>query len=246
MTPGEVTNSMKIAGYTAVPFAHSSYAFLLWDASIRSYINCYLLLRPPHTILIDTGKAEHLASLIATLSSLGVAPEDVTHIIATHGHQDHVGGAAGFPFADRHIHVRDIPLLSETTHAEFSPDLPDNGVVLGLRCRLLGQHTPGSIALFDPQSGAVFCGDHICFFGDALPEDGPVSFGGRLREITYRYIRKWMRGPERLDDDSLALFLEGLATLAAFEAEVLCTGHGAILTEAISPFLARLQEAASR
>jgi glyoxylase-like metal-dependent hydrolase (beta-lactamase superfamily II) len=239
-------NSMTIANYTAVPFAHSSYAFLLWDSSVQSYINCYLLLRPPHTILIDTGKTEHLALLIATLSSLGVAPEDVTHIIATHGHQDHVGGAAGFPFAHRHIHAQDTPLLTETSLAEFIPNLPDNSAIIGLQCHLLGQHTPGSIALFDPQSRAVFCGDHICFFGDALPEDGPVSYGGRLREITYKYIHKWMHGPERLDDNDLALFLRGLATLAAFEAEILCTGHGAILEGDITPFFARLQEAASR
>lgn len=237
---------MTIANYTAIPLTHSSYAFLSWDSSVQSYINCYLLLRPPHIILIDTGTAEHLTSLIATLSSLDVAPEDVTHIIATHGHQDHVGGAAGFPFAQRRIHAKDNPLLTETNLAGFISDLPDNGTVLGLQCHLLGQHTPGSIALFDSQSRAVFCGDHICFFGDALPEDGPVSYGGELREITYKYIRKWMRGPERLDDNNLALFLKGLATLAAFEAEVLCTGHGAILTEEITPFLARVHEAASR
>ena len=237
---------MTNTNYTAVPLGHSSYAFLLWDSSIQSYINCYLLLRPPHTILIDTGKAEHLMSLIATLSSLGVTPEDITHIIATHGHQDHVGGAVGFPFARKHIHAKDTPLLTETSLAEFIPNLPDNGAMLGMQCQLLGQHTPGSIALFDPQSRAVFCGDHICFFGDALPKDGPVSYGGKLREITYRYIHKWMRGPERLDDNNLALFLKGLATLANFKAEVLCTGHGAILTGDITPFLAGLHKAANR
>jgi len=207
---------------------------------------CYLILRPPHTILIDTGKAEHLTSLIATLSSLGVVPEDVTHVIVTHGHQDHAGGVAGFPFAHKHIHAKDTPLLSETDLAEFIPNLPDDGAVQGLQCQLLGQHTPGSVALFDPQSRVMFCGDHICFYGDALPKDGPVSYGGELREITYKYVRRWMRGPERLDDNNLALFLKGLATLAAFNPEVLCTGHGAILRGDISSFLARLQEAASR
>ena len=236
---------MTTANYTAAPFAHASYALLLWDSTIQSYINCYLLLRPPHTILIDTGKAEHLTPLIAILGSLGVAAEDVTHIIATHGHQDHVGAAAGFPVAERLIHAQDAPLLAETSLAQFSLNLPDNGEVLGLRCRLLRQHTPGSVALYDPQSKAAFCGDHICFFGDPLPSDGPVSYGAGLREITYNYIHEWMHGPDRLDDDNLDRFLKGLVTLAAFEADVLCTGHGAILTGDIALFLARLQEAAS-
>lgn len=235
---------MKNDNYTTIPLTHSGFAFLLWDSSLQSYINCYLLLRPPHTILIDTGMAEHLTSLIANLSGLGIVPEDVTHVIATHGHPDHVGGAAGFPLAHKLIHEKDVALLSETDLAEFIPDLPDDGTVLGLQCRVLGQHTPGSVALFDPQSRSMFSGDHICFFGDALPKDGPVSYGGELRQITYKYIRKWIRGPERLDDINLALFLKGLATLAAFDPEVLCTGHGAVLTGDISPFLARLQEAA--
>lgn len=231
--------------YIAVRFAPSSYAFLIWDSSIQSYINCYLLFRPPETILIDSGKAEHLPALIAALGGLGVIPEDVTHIIATHGHVDHVGGAAGFQFARRHIHAQDMPTLEETDPGEFVPDLPDNGTVLGLGCRLLGQHTPGSIALFDPQTRAVFSGDHIAFFADPLPEDGPVSYGRELRQITYEFVHDWMRGPERLEGHDLALFLKGLATLAGFEAEVLCTGHGAVLTGDIASFLERLKEEAS-
>ena len=55
-----------------------------------------------------------------------------------------------------------------------------------------------------------------------------------------------MHGSERLDDNNLGLFLKALATLAAFDPEVLCTGHGAILTGDIIPFLERIQEAANR
>jgi glyoxylase-like metal-dependent hydrolase (beta-lactamase superfamily II) len=139
MTKRKGTFSMKDASYCVAPFAQASYALVLWDATIQSYINCYLLLRPAHTILIDTGKAEHLPSLIGVLGSLGVAPEDVTDILATHGHRDHVGAAAGFPAAARLIHAQEASLLTEASLAEFSPHLPDNGVALGLQCRLVNQ-----------------------------------------------------------------------------------------------------------
>ncbi len=236
---------MNNSGYSAAQFAPSSYALILWDAAIQSYINCYLLLRPPHTILIDTGKAEHLSSLIGALGSLGLKPEDVTHIIATHGHRDHVGAAAGFPAAARFIHPQDVPLLETTNQAAFDPSLPENGKVLSLRCVLLGQHTPGSVALFDPQSKALFCGDHICFFGDPLPSDGPISYAAELRQTTCEFMRDWMHGPDRFDDTNLTLSLKGLEYMREFEADVLCTGHGAVLVGDINPFLMQIQEAVS-
>jgi glyoxylase-like metal-dependent hydrolase (beta-lactamase superfamily II) len=117
--------------------------------------------------------------------------------------------------------------------------------VLGLQVLLLGQHTPGSVAFYDPQSRALFCGDHVCFFGDPLPQDGPVSYAAELRQVTYDYFRDYMHGPDRFDDRSLALFIAGLGALAGFEAEFLCTSHGAVLEGNIRPFLVRLQEVSS-
>ena len=239
-------NLMMNAEYKISSFADSSYAFLVWDSEIQSYINCYLLIRPPYNILIDAGKAQHLPAMLSALGSLNVTPEDVTHIIATHGHPDHIGGCTGFHFAHKQIHKDDTSLLTDAYSAEFSPILFDYGEVLGLKLLLLGQHTPGSIAIFDPHTKALFSGDHICFFGDALPKDGPVSSGNELRLITFKYFHEWMLGPDFLDEENLSLFLKGLANMTTFQAETLCTGHGAILTGEINPFLEKLQEVVSR
>lgn len=58
--------------------------------------NMLLVQREDHTILVDTGHGEAVVpgagKLRESLRAIGVAPEDVTAIVITHGHRDHVGG----------------------------------------------------------------------------------------------------------------------------------------------------------
>lgn len=58
-----------------------------WDA------NAYLLLGDEPT-LIDCGGALGFDAVARNVASLGVAVRDIRHVIATHGHWDHVAGAA--------------------------------------------------------------------------------------------------------------------------------------------------------
>ena len=53
------------------------------------------LLRGDCNVLIDTGPASSLPTLLEGISELGLQPKDLTHIIATHIHIDHFG-AAGY------------------------------------------------------------------------------------------------------------------------------------------------------
>jgi glyoxylase-like metal-dependent hydrolase (beta-lactamase superfamily II) len=58
-----------------------------WDAA------AYLVL-DGDPILVDCGSPLGSAALEAHLARLGVAPGDITAVVGTHGHFDHVGGAA--------------------------------------------------------------------------------------------------------------------------------------------------------
>jgi len=51
------------------------------------------------TVLVDTGPPAYLAVLHAEFERLGVAPAEVTHVLATHLHWDHVGNFTMFPNA---------------------------------------------------------------------------------------------------------------------------------------------------
>ncbi|NWQ89715.1 MBLC1 protein, partial [Burhinus bistriatus] len=53
----------------------------------------------PVTALVDTGGPWGGQRLLRLLAERGVSPGDVTHVICTHGHSDHVGNLNLFPAA---------------------------------------------------------------------------------------------------------------------------------------------------
>ncbi len=54
--------------------------------------NCYLL-RDHGTILIDAGESGKSEKFLSKLKKLGVSPEEISLILITHTHWDHIGGA---------------------------------------------------------------------------------------------------------------------------------------------------------
>jgi glyoxylase-like metal-dependent hydrolase (beta-lactamase superfamily II) len=128
--------------------------------------------------------------LPASLNVVGVRPEDVTDLIFTHLHFDHIGwatdeGAAYFPNAKIHCAAADLDYFlpgaeeEETTSLVYrAPKVPErlgpvldrietwesDGTVLpGIDVRLAPGHTPGSsvIVLSDGVDRAMLLGDII-------------------------------------------------------------------------------------
>lgn len=71
--------------------------------------NCLLIRTPEELVLVDTGNGPKLSpkeqaiydlqsgdTLIANLAAAGVRPEEITTVLLTHLHMDHVGGASRF------------------------------------------------------------------------------------------------------------------------------------------------------
>ncbi|NNJ10051.1 MBL fold metallo-hydrolase [Chloroflexales bacterium ZM16-3] len=75
------------------------------------------LVRGESAALIETGTSPTVPQTLAGLERLGVRPEQIDHIICTHVHMDHAGGAgylaAALPRASVHIHSMSIEHLAD-------------------------------------------------------------------------------------------------------------------------------------
>ncbi|EDO49728.1 predicted protein [Nematostella vectensis] len=60
-----------------------------------------------HNIMVDTGSPRDKQKILDGLQNLGLTPEDIDHVVSTHGHVDHAGNLNLFPNAV-HIMCRDI------------------------------------------------------------------------------------------------------------------------------------------
>ena len=89
----------------------------------RSGVNAFLIRTGDAVILVDAGTGGAFGpavdNLPANLAATGTAPDDITHIVATHMHPDHVGGMAGdggATFANAEL------VVHETERAFWSDD----------------------------------------------------------------------------------------------------------------------------
>lgn len=183
----------------------SVYALAVWDATWNSYNNCYIVLEENGVTLVDSGKAVHSDLLLDALRSLGKTADDVKLFIATHGHEDHIQGAAHFPHAQKYIHIHEADSINETDSPQFTMISGDNGMIGSFRYDLVGHHSPGSILLFHESSNVLFSGDFLCYFGDPLSSEGFVSGGTDLRKAWTDFL-----SDGGIPADELPLFLNGL------------------------------------
>lgn len=83
----------------------------------RQDVTSAYLVTGPQPALVETGSANVAEEVRAGLDSLGVGPEDLAHIVVTHIHLDHAGGAGTlaphFPSATVWVHERGAPHLAD-------------------------------------------------------------------------------------------------------------------------------------
>jgi len=202
-------------------------------------VNVYLLLGGA-PVLVDTGMPGSDKAIIDYVEKIGLASHDLTRIVLTHYHVDHVGSLAALkrrtpaliaahpadaPYiaGDRpqpaphgvlvRLAVRLVPMMSR-----FDPVPVDLPVHDGDRLDILGGavvvhlpgHTPGSIALHLPAEGVLLCGDTVAC-------RGPVRGSRTDRRPTLP------ANPFTIDR---AQAVASLRRMAELDFDVLCPGHG--------------------
>jgi glyoxylase-like metal-dependent hydrolase (beta-lactamase superfamily II) len=85
-----------------------------WERVTSGY-----LLDGDEPTLVETGSQSSVPALVAALDDLGVAPDDLAHVVVTHIHLDHAGGvgdvALAFPKATVHVHEKGARHLVDPT-----------------------------------------------------------------------------------------------------------------------------------
>lgn len=186
---------------------------------------CVYLVDLGRPILVDAGAGPSARKLVQNLEDLGYSPREISFVVLTHCHIDHVGGAPylmenyGIPLA---IHELDAPPLEQgdsrrTAAYWYGIDLPPIQAKLHLRgeegelnagaspLRWLHTpgHTPGSISLH------LNNGLYTVLFGQDIHGPFYASFGS-----------------------DLDVWAASMHRLLELEADILCEGHFGIIRPA--------------
>jgi glyoxylase-like metal-dependent hydrolase (beta-lactamase superfamily II) len=146
---------------------------LAWEQVFLGIVSAYVLTRGNAATVVDTGTAGSANQIGATLSTLGLAYDDVDHVVLTHHHPDHVGSLPEVmqraTNATAYAGELDIPNI---TGADIVA-VGDGDDVFGLQIIETPGHTPGSISLFDPGIGLLVAGDALNGNDDGTAISGP-------------------------------------------------------------------------
>lgn len=174
------------------------------------------------TVVIDTGFSPSggslrgrrtLVPLRAALGLLNVSPGEVSQVVVTHAHYDHIGGLAAFPLADVFMTRTeydfwrsDIARRPLFARAVDEPDLAhldairDSGrltltdarhqIAPGIEMIWIGGHTPGQavVEIAAPGGPVVLASDALHYYAE-LEDDRPYSSVSDLVEMYAGYQR---------------------------------------------------------
>ncbi|MCW4029110.1 MAG: MBL fold metallo-hydrolase [Candidatus Bathyarchaeota archaeon] len=190
-----------------------------------AHSNIYFIVNGEKITVIDTGTQGNAKKIVTELEKLGYHASDVSTIILTHFHMDHVGSAkdlkeaTGAQLAASAIDgeiisgVKPYPkpknllMRAATSLIKASPvhpdiTLKDNHVIAGLKVIATPGHTEGSIMLLDEERKVLVAGDTLRLDGEKVVT-GPKQF-------------VWDENKER----------ESIRKVADLDFEVLLPGHG--------------------
>ncbi len=157
---------------------------------------CFLLTDGPHHVIVDTGanarasaaagftiEGDTSALLHEGLRACGVEPGDVTLVVHTHLHYDHVGNDTCFPKAEVVVQRSEVRWATGPGSGPYYVEVAKFLEMLGERVRTVegdvellpglqvlwnGGHTPGhqSVVLTRPSGPVCVCGDIVPMYAN--------------------------------------------------------------------------------
>ena len=181
------------------------------DASFQ--VNSFLVVGKEKAMLIDSGFGKgNLKEIVEGLTSLPIV------LVNSHADGDHIFGNKAFGPA--HMHPAEFDRYHRTVGAD-APVVPLwEGDVIDLGGQrfeviLIPGHTPGSIALLDPEKRIIFCGDSvqgglIFMAGAGRNIAGYIESMKKLKAMRGRFDKVYAsHGRPDTDPDTLGELIEG-------------------------------------
>ncbi len=186
------------------------YGFL-WQSTTENNCNSFFV-DGTKKILIDPGHRHLFQHVRRGLERIGISPEQIDAVLVTHGHPDHLETVGSFGPSTRWAMSRiDYEFVMKYLGSRTDFPLPafflqEGELAIGDRAfqvLLTPGHSPGSVCLYWPEKKALFTGD-VVFSQSIGRTDLPGGSGRQLKESITR--------------------------LAELDVEVLCPGHGDVVT----------------
>jgi glyoxylase-like metal-dependent hydrolase (beta-lactamase superfamily II) len=197
-------------------------------SSNMAHANVYLVINGKELLVVDTGTSGNAKKIVEYIQKIGHQPSEVSTIVLTHYHMDHMGSAkdlkdltnakvaahvedADFvagkkPFPKpKNLLFRAVSSFIKPTPVEVDVVLKDGDKIGSLTVIATPGHSPGSIALFDEQRKALFVGDTLRFDGTKVTK-APEQYS-------------WNADKEE----------ESIKRISMLEFDIMLPGHGEIL-----------------
>jgi glyoxylase-like metal-dependent hydrolase (beta-lactamase superfamily II) len=123
-------------------------------------VRCFLVPHPDGVVLIDTGMPGSRDLIGKALARIDASWWDISDIVLTHSHMDHIGGLADV-WEKTHSPVvwAGVEDHAQIPHETGLRALAEGRPVRGLVALATPGHTPGHRSLFHPELSALFLGD---------------------------------------------------------------------------------------
>jgi glyoxylase-like metal-dependent hydrolase (beta-lactamase superfamily II) len=165
----------------------------IWRIHTENNCNTYLI-DGDLKILIDPGHVHLFDNVRKNLNAIGVSPDRIDLVIATHGHPDHLEAVKGLGKSTMFaMSAEEYRFICEIAGQYFK--IPEPHFFLKEGDLTIGEerfdviatpgHSPGSICLYWPLKKALFTGD-LVFSQSIGRTDLPGGNGGMLKESIKR------------------------------------------------------------